>query len=148
MVARIAGKGRLMIERVLILSSFVLLVVVVAFAWRLAQQRHLATLARRAAIDGGSSGEEGLPTILYFTTPDCAQCRLRQTPILEQLLSELGHPVVLRKVDALEHEDLARRYGVLTVPTTVILDAAGRPRAINHGLVTADRLRRQLRNIS
>lgn len=147
-MARIAGKGQLMIERALILASFALLVAAIAFAWQLAQRRHLAALARRTVVDGGHLGEEGLPTILYFTAPDCAQCRLRQTPILEQLLSELGRPVVLRKVDALEHEDLARRYGVLTVPTTVILDAAGRPRAINHGLVTADRLRRQLRNIS
>ncbi len=147
-MARIAGKGRLMIERALILVFFALLIAATAFTWRLAQRRHLATLARRAAVDGGSPGEAGLPTILYFTTPDCAQCRLRQTPILEQLLSELGRPVVLRKVDALEHEDLARRYGVLTVPTTVILDAAGRPRAINHGLATADQLRRQLASLS
>jgi len=106
-------------------------------------------------------GGKGLPTILNFTTPECTQCRLRQnfttpectqcrlrqTPILEQLLSELDYPVVLHKVDALEREDLARQYGVLTVPTTVVLDATGRPRAINHGLATANRLRRQLKEL-
>lgn len=133
-----------MIERALILAAFALVMAAMALAWRMAQPRRLTALAERTAPDVSHPGGEGLPTILYFTTPDCVQCRLRQMPILEQLLSELGHPVVLRKVDALEHEDLARRYGVLTVPTTVILDATGRPRAINHGLATADRLRSQL----
>ncbi|MCS7222244.1 MAG: thioredoxin family protein [Anaerolineae bacterium] len=137
-----------MIERLLILAAFALVITMIALVWRMAQRRHLAALVRRGIAEPGAPGAERLPTILYFTTPDCAQCRLRQTPILEQLLLELDHAIVLRKVDALEREDLARRYGVLTVPTTVILDAAGRPRAINHGLATADRLRRQIENLS
>ena len=148
MVAWLTGKGRPMIERALILASFILFMGLVILAWRLAQRWHLAALAGRAAANMETPDGKGLPTILYFTTPECTQCRLRQTPILEQLLSELDYPVVLRKVDALEREDLARRYGVLTVPTTVILDATGRPRAINHGLATADRLRKQLENLS
>jgi len=134
-----------MIERLLIVAAFTFVAIAAYGLWRVAQRRRLMVLARDVPADVG--GEAGTPTILYFTAPDCAQCRLRQAPILEQLLSELDHPVLLRKLDALEYDDLARHYGILTVPTTVILDAAGRPRAVNHGLATADRLRAQLHEI-
>ncbi len=133
-----------MVERLLLVLLFGLALVALAYAGRLAQRRRLAHLARRPSPEL----TDGRPVILYFTTAQCAQCRLQQTPILERLLAELSHSVVLRRVDALAHEDLARRYGVLTVPTTVILDAQGRPRAINHGLATAERLREQLRQLA
>jgi len=131
-----------MSERLLILALFGLCLTIGFALWRLSEARRLAALARRAAgrVDGG-------PAILYFTAPGCAQCRLQQTPILERLLDEVGAPIRLHKVDAIEEGELARAYGILTVPTTVLLDAAGRPRAINHGLATAERLRAQLRDL-
>ncbi len=131
-----------MIERLLILVAFTAGMMAAFELWRLAQQRRLRALAQRPPADVPATN--GHPAILYFTTPECAQCRLQQTPILERLLQDLEHPVVLHKVNALEHEDLARQYGVLTVPTTVILDAKGRPQAINHGLATPERLREQI----
>lgn len=131
-----------MSERLLILALFGLLLGGVFALWRLSQSRRLAALARRAS----GQGEAG-PAILYFTAPGCAQCRLQQTPILERLLTEVDAPVRLLKVDAVAEDELARAYGILTVPTTVLLDASGRPRAINHGLATAERLRAQLQDL-
>lgn len=131
-----------MSERLLILALFGLLLMVGFVLWRLSEPRRLAALARRAPgrVDGG-------PAILYFTAPGCTQCRLQQTPILERLLAEVGAPIRLHKVDAVAEDELARAYGILTVPTTVLLDASGRPRAINHGLATAERLRAQLQDL-
>jgi thioredoxin 1 len=75
-----------MIERLLIVVAFIFAVVAAYGLWHVAQRRRLTALAREAS--AGAGAEAGMPTILYFTTPDCVQCRLRQSPILEQLLSE------------------------------------------------------------
>ncbi len=131
-----------MSERLLILALFGLSLGAVFALWRLHERRRLAALARRPPGQVGAG-----PAILYFTAPNCAQCRLQQTPILERLLAEVGAPIRLHKVDAVEEDELARVYGILTVPTTVLLDASGRPRAINHGLATAERLRAQLQDL-
>jgi thioredoxin 1 len=80
--------------------------------------------------------------LLYFTTADCAQCRLQQTPILSQLASRVD--VAIHKLDAVEQEALARFYGIMTVPTTVVLDPQLRPVAINHGVAPLAKLQSQL----
>jgi thioredoxin 1 len=89
----------------------------------------------------------GRPTLLYFTTPDCAQCRLRQAPILAQLgalAGETKRELSIHTLDAIQYDALARFFGIMTVPTTIWLDAERRPVAVNHGLATLDQLRRQL----
>jgi hypothetical protein len=58
---------------------------------------------------------------------------LQQTPILAQLQNKVD--VAVHKLDAIEQEALAQLYGIMTVPTTVVLDAQLRPVAINHGVV-------------
>ena len=82
------------------------------------------------------------PALLYFTTESCAQCRFQQAPILAELIDSGAPPV--HKLDALEHQSLAQHFGVMTVPTTVVLDAAQRPIAVNHGLATLSTLHAQL----
>jgi len=86
----------------------------------------------------------GIPAILYFTTPACGPCNVRQRPALRDLLAELGDAVQVIEVNALEQADAADRWGVMSVPTTFILDRQGRPRQINHGVAGPDKLRRQL----
>ena len=86
------------------------------------------------------------PALLYFTTESCAQCRFQQAPILAELI-EQGTPPI-HQLDALEHESLAQHYGIMTVPSTVLLDTAQRPVAINHGLATLSTLRAQIGSLS
>lgn len=86
--------------------------------------------------------ERGRPNLLYFTTANCAQCRYQQTPILNQLAVQVN--VAIHKLDAVEQEALARFYGIMTVPTTVVLGEDLRPVAVNHGLTPLPRLRMQL----
>ena len=82
------------------------------------------------------------PAVLYFTTPDCAQCRLQQAPILRQLAAKVD--VAVHKLDAVEQEALARFYGIMTVPTTVVLDPQLRPVAVNHGVAPLPKLLAQV----
>jgi thiol-disulfide isomerase/thioredoxin len=92
---------------------------------------------RRAVGEVGTPASE--PYILYFTTPACGVCKAQQEPALRQLAA-----VRVEKVDALERRDLADKYRVFTVPTTVVVGADGAARHVNYGFAPADKLRRQL----
>ena len=87
----------------------------------------------------------GVPAILYFTTPTCAPCRTIQAPAIEELRAQFGARLQIVKVDASEKTELADQWGVLSVPTTFIIDAQGRPRHVNNGVTPATKLRLQLR---
>src|SRR6266536_3594431 len=59
---------------------------------------------------------DGRPVVLAFTGEYCLPCKTQQHPALERLRARLGQSIHISEVDALEHADLASRYGVLTVP--------------------------------
>ncbi len=108
----------------------------------------LHLLNRRASGSRNSIGfdlRSGAPAILYFTTPDCVPCRTVQGPAIEELSAQYGERLQIIKVDASQRIDLANAWGVLTVPTTFIIDAHGQPRHVNNGVTPAPRLRQQLR---
>ncbi|WP_322791835.1 thioredoxin family protein [Bellilinea sp.] len=92
--------------------------------------------------------QPGRPVILYFTTPDCAPCRTIQRPALQRVQAEWGDRLQVIEVDATRHADLAKRWGVLSVPTTFLLDTSGKPRFVNHGVTHAEHLMDQLRRLS
>jgi thioredoxin 1 len=93
---------------------------------------------------GLESARPGLPTILYFTTPACAPCRTVQAPAIEQVTKAHAGSVQVIRIDAQERPDIADHWGVLSVPTTFIIDRAGRPRFFNPGIVRAEKLEQQL----
>lgn len=78
--------------------------------------------------------------ILAFSSDDCAQCHRLQTPALRRVIEARGDAVAVVDVDAPSAPDLAKRYNVLTVPTTVVLDATGRARAVNYGFAHVQKL--------
>ncbi len=89
----------------------------------------------------------GIPGILYFTTPECIPCRTRQRPAMEQLKERLGADLQIILVDATEQPDLADYWGVLSVPTTFIINSRGRPRRVNHGVQSAADLHKQIQAV-
>jgi len=89
----------------------------------------------------------GVPAILYFTTPDCAPCKTVQRPALHTLQEELGDGLQVIEVNAVEQPDLADYWGVLSVPTTFIIDSTGQPRRVNHGVARVEKLRKQLEEV-
>src|SRR2546421_11182044 len=78
--------------------------------------------------------------ILAFSTPDCQQCHRLQAPALQRVLEARGDVVSVVDIDASTSLELAQRYQVLTVPTTVVLDATGQAHAVNYGFANTKRL--------
>jgi thiol-disulfide isomerase/thioredoxin len=135
-----------MLERILILLSLGLLIIAgwgLLRLWRGAKLRRLRNQAPLAGLV-----PVGRPAVVAFSTPSCAECRVRQAPALARLAATLGDSVTVRSLSALEHPDLVQRIGILTVPATLVLDRAGRVRDLNLGYTTDQRLREQLLTIA
>lgn len=134
-----------MTERAIILATVVILAATAYAGWQVWQRRRLRQAAQAAAPAEVLQMMDGArPAVLYFTTPECAQCRLQQAPILSQLAARVD--VAIHKLDAVEQEALARFYGIMTVPTTVVLDSHRRPVAVNHGVAPLTKLLDQLQS--
>ena len=139
--------------RVAILAAVALAaILVVSFTRRyVARQRRLA-LASHAQdrgtrpLSNGSGGPDGAstPRILAFTSPYCSPCHTLQEPALRRVAEALGGGVAIETVDATEQTELAAHYRVMTLPATVVFDAAGRPSAVNYGYADAQTLLAQL----
>jgi hypothetical protein len=82
--------------------------------------------------------------ILAFSSADCHQCRTLQKPALQRLLEKRGEIVTVEYIDAPGEPELTRHYQVLTVPTTVVLDATGKAHSVNYGFANVQRLLEQV----
>jgi len=89
----------------------------------------------------------GVPAVLYFTTPTCIPCKTIQRPALIKLQERLSDSIQVIEVDAAAQPELANYWGVLSVPTTFIIDSRGRPRRVNHGVSRADKLQKQIEEV-
>ena len=78
--------------------------------------------------------------LVDFWATWCGPCRM-QAPILEQLDSELGGSVKIGKVDVDEEPELARRFGVMSIPTLIAFRDG---KAIAQNVTDANGLKRML----
>jgi thioredoxin 1 len=87
------------------------------------------------------------PVIVYFTTPDCAPCKTIQRPALNKLSSLMGDKLHVVEIDATQRPDLAKQWGVMSVPTTFLLNARGEARYVNNGVARVEKLMEQLQTL-
>jgi thiol-disulfide isomerase/thioredoxin len=105
----------------------------------------LAIRRRSGQLVGALTGPaSSLPTVLYFTSENCAPCRLQQIPALDALRKRVGDGFELLTIDVAENVEIARRYRVLSAPTTIVIDSLGTVRAVNVGVASAETLQKQL----
>lgn len=128
-----------MAERFLILAVIVTAVAVIwlGLRWRTSRVR------RHGALDLLHL-QHPTPLVLAFSTPECVPCRTQQKPALDELLRRYPDLLEVREVDATVQPELAERFGIMTVPTTVVVSQHGRIVAINHGVARWERLASQL----
>lgn len=87
------------------------------------------------------------PVIVYFTTPDCAPCKTLQKPALNEIMFRMGDNLKVVEIDATEKPELAKQWGVMSVPTTFLLNARGEARYVNNGVARAEKLLSQLQRL-
>ncbi len=90
----------------------------------------------------------GQPALLYFRSEGCAVCPTQARYLEEVLAREGGNGRFSLQTINVDHEpDRAAQYGVMTLPTTMLLDAAGKVREINYGLTPAHKLQQQINTV-
>ena len=57
--------------------------------------------------------------LVDFFATWCGPCKML-SPILEEIRDELGDDIIIGKVDVDENFDLARSYGIMSVPTIIV----------------------------
>ncbi len=148
--------GMVLLDRLLIAAA-ILLGGTAAFL--IFRQYHLRrATAALAALRAAGEGEEtsatsqtpaagerpaGRPALLYFRSDACVPC-VAQARFVRQIQVDFGDQVVVVKVDTDKDLTVAERYGVFTLPTTLIVDSSGQVRHANYGLTDARRLASQL----
>ncbi|HLZ23588.1 MAG TPA: thioredoxin family protein [Ktedonobacterales bacterium] len=107
------------------------------------RRRQAALAATGAEFDSGTTGAP--VRILAFSSADCTQCHRLQRPALRRVQDALGEDTVeVVEIDGPSSPELTKRYNVLTVPTTVVLDASGHAHAVNFGFANAQKLLSQV----
>ncbi len=101
---------------------------------------HISQTNRGAAADLSSTG---LPALLYFRSDDCGPC-VAQSRYLQALEQQYDKRLTIHRIDADRDRNTAEKYGVFTLPTTLIVDPGGQVKHINYGLTATNKLARQL----
>ncbi|MBK8425130.1 MAG: thioredoxin [Lewinellaceae bacterium] len=65
------------------------------------------------------------PVLVDFYADWCAPCRAMK-PVLEDLKTQMGEEISIFKIDVDQHQMLAERYGIRSIPT-LILFKDGKP---------------------
>jgi thioredoxin-like negative regulator of GroEL len=129
-------------NRLLLTFGIIVVGLALYWAWQRWQLHRLS--GRRGNAPGLETLRPGIPAILYFNTPDCLPCHTVQRPAIEELKAELDGDIQVLEVDASTQHTIADYWGVLSVPTTFIIDATGQPRQMNQGVANVEKLKRQL----
>jgi len=90
------------------------------------------------------SEHPGTPVLLYFTSSSCAPCKTQQRPAIQKLKAQVGEKLQVIEIDASARPEMASQWGVLSVPTTFVIDTHGNPRHVNHGVASTEKLLRQI----
>jgi thiol-disulfide isomerase/thioredoxin len=134
-------------ERIVLVLALAAVMAVAVFAARSWIRRRLQAL-KAGAPNWQALGVEpdGRRTVIAFSTPSCAACHAAQAPAIDLARQQLGAEAVrVIKIDAARQPTAARAFGILTVPSTVVVTSRGdQIVAINQGFAPSARLVQQL----
>jgi thioredoxin-like negative regulator of GroEL len=135
-------------ERLAIVALVAVALTVTVVIVRRWNASRVATLTSAAPLwEALGETPDGRRAVVAFSTPSCAACHTAQAPAIQVAEQQLGASSVrVIRVDASRQPEVARAFGVLTVPSTVVLEPAGRVVAVNQGFAPSRRLIEQLQS--
>jgi hypothetical protein len=137
-----------MVERFLALLAIAVAVAVLVLTvqtWNRRKARSVLHAAGAAAWANLGAAPDGRRTLVTFSTLSCAACHTAQAPAVTAVEAQLGPSTVrVIQVDAARRPEVARAFGVLTVPSTIVLAPTGHVIAVNQGFAPSGRLVEQL----
>jgi hypothetical protein len=125
-----------LIERVLLLAALAALLA--AVLWALSRWPRRVPSPDEIWSTLGTT-PDGRPLVVTFSGPACAECGVQK-----RIAGGLGDGVRVLEIDAAARPAIASSFGVLSVPTTVVIRADGSVAAVNRRLVQAADLQAQL----
>ncbi len=129
-----------MIERLLVLIAIGLVVVALGQLGRVVARRRRHAAMETVHLEASTSGQ---PRIVSFYGPSCDACDRQKRELSGLEADRLGR-LSIELHDATVDYDYARRFGLMVVPTTVVIDPAGTIRGINSGFTARSVLEGQL----
>ena len=97
-------------------------------------------------IDENNFEEEVLkskvPVVIDMWAAWCGPCRM-YSPVIEEVSNEYGNKAKFVKIDVDNNQKLAERYGVMSIPTTLLI-TGGTVKAENIGAISKEALKRWL----
>lgn len=60
------------------------------------------------------------PVLIDFYADWCGPCRM-MSPIIDEIAEEMANKIKVGKINVDENQDLAMEYGVMSIPTIVII---------------------------
>jgi thiol:disulfide interchange protein len=132
-----------MLENLLIVLG---IIVVGAVGLRTMRSRQLSNANQRISTQDPllENLQPGRAAILYFTADWCSACKLQQRPAILDLQAQLGDTVQVLQIDVDARPEDAKRWGVMSLPTTYILAPNGEATAVNYGVASVQKLKQQL----
>ena len=139
-----------MLERAALLFVFgvgLMALVIAVRAWWHRRLRGLRTTGRAPLWSALGTEPDGRPAVVVFSTPGCTACRTAQYPAIEAVESQLGGTLRVMHVDIAGRPEVGRSVGVLTAPSTIVLDKEGRIESFNQGFAPVEQLLAQLNGL-
>lgn len=83
---------------------------------------HLTSDDFQSTLD--AAGEAGMPVFVDFYAEWCGPCKIAG-PIVDKLAGEYADKIKITKLDVDQNNEIAAKYGVMSIPTVIIFKKDG-----------------------